>query len=291
MRAKAEGFSLLRPEDPIARVAESRQDVAMRIELAIERRGDDGHVGMCRVEASYALGGGDEAEEGEAGRARALERRRRVHRAPTRGEHRVEEEDLVRTEVRRDLEVVLDGRERIVVAIEPDVSHPCVGDEGADPIDHSQTGAQDRDEDRGRTQVVAAHRLERGHDIHRRRRKVSRRLIRQERRELRDELAEELRGRRGVAQQRHLVPHEWVIDDGEAGEHGGGRHGREASIFARMKEYQAVILRLTRHQREDEDALTDLLNERSRGGWHPAQLAQDASRLTIIFARDAEPER
>ena len=58
-----------------------------------------------------------------------------------------------------------------------------------------------------------------------------------------------------------------------------------------MKEYQAVILRLTRHQREDEDALTDLLNERSRGGWHPAQLTQDAARLTIIFARDAEPER
>jgi hypothetical protein len=34
-----------------------------------------------------------------------------------------------------------------------------------------------------------------------------------------------------------------------------------------MKEYQAVMLRLTRHARDDEDALTDLLNERSRGGW------------------------
>jgi hypothetical protein len=58
-----------------------------------------------------------------------------------------------------------------------------------------------------------------------------------------------------------------------------------------MKEYQAVILRLTRHQREDEDALTDLLNERSRGGWAATMLTQDGQRLTIVFAREAEGER
>lgn len=33
-----------------------------------------------------------------------------------------------------------------------------------------------------------------------------------------------------------------------------------------MKEYQAVILKLSRRTQEDEDALTDLFNERSRGG-------------------------
>ena len=58
-----------------------------------------------------------------------------------------------------------------------------------------------------------------------------------------------------------------------------------------MKEYQAVILRLTRHQREDEDALTDLLNERSRGGWTPAMMTQDGQRLTVVFAREADAER
>lgn len=58
-----------------------------------------------------------------------------------------------------------------------------------------------------------------------------------------------------------------------------------------MKEYQAVIVRLTRHQREDEDALTDLLNERSRGGWSPAMMTQDGQRLTLVFAREAESER
>jgi hypothetical protein len=58
-----------------------------------------------------------------------------------------------------------------------------------------------------------------------------------------------------------------------------------------MKEYQAVILRLTRHTREDEDALTDLLNERSRGGWEPAIISQDDERLTVVFSRVADAER
>src|SRR5207302_1983937 len=48
-----------------------------------------------------------------------------------------------------------------------------------------------------------------------------------------------------------------------------------------MKEYQAVVVKLTRHTREDEDTLTDLLNERSRGGWEPALMSQDEQRLTI----------
>ena len=58
-----------------------------------------------------------------------------------------------------------------------------------------------------------------------------------------------------------------------------------------MKEYQAVIVRLSRHTRDDEDALTDLLNERSRGGWEPAMMWQDGERLTIVFARPGNGDR
>jgi hypothetical protein len=54
-----------------------------------------------------------------------------------------------------------------------------------------------------------------------------------------------------------------------------------------MKEYQAVILRIARHVRDDEDALTDLLNERSRSGWAPTMMAQDEQRITVVFQRDA----
>ena len=55
-----------------------------------------------------------------------------------------------------------------------------------------------------------------------------------------------------------------------------------------MKEYQAVILKQTQHTREDEDALTDLLNERSRGGWEPAMMSQGDQRLTVVFSRRGE---
>jgi hypothetical protein len=57
-----------------------------------------------------------------------------------------------------------------------------------------------------------------------------------------------------------------------------------------MKEYQAVILRLTRHARDDEDALTDLLNERSRGGWEPTMMSQDGTRMTVVFARPSDAD-
>jgi hypothetical protein len=52
-----------------------------------------------------------------------------------------------------------------------------------------------------------------------------------------------------------------------------------------MKEFQAVLLRLTRRSQDDEDALTDLLNERSRAGWEPALMSQDSQRLTVVFQR------
>ena len=42
--------------------------------------------------------------------------------------------------------------------------------------------------------------------------------------------------------------------------------------------------------RDDEDALTDLLNERSRGGWEPTLMTQDGLRLTVIFSRPGERE-
>ena len=58
-----------------------------------------------------------------------------------------------------------------------------------------------------------------------------------------------------------------------------------------MKEYKAVMVRLTRHARDDEDALTDLLNERSRGGWEPVMMSQEGERLTIVFARPGDGER
>ena len=78
--------------------------------------------------------------------------------------------------------------------------------------------------------------------------------------------------------------------DTQRREYRGGVHATESTNFGRMKEYQAVMLRLSRHARDDEDTLTDLLNERSRSGWQPAMMSQDNQRLTIIFERPSDSE-
>jgi hypothetical protein len=57
-----------------------------------------------------------------------------------------------------------------------------------------------------------------------------------------------------------------------------------------MKEYQAVVLRLTQRVKDDEDAITDLMNERSRGGWEPAMMTQDVQRLVIVFQRTTDSD-
>jgi len=53
-----------------------------------------------------------------------------------------------------------------------------------------------------------------------------------------------------------------------------------------MKEYQVVLLRLSGRTREDEDTITDLLNERARGGWVDYSLhALDSQKLLLVFTR------
>jgi len=55
-----------------------------------------------------------------------------------------------------------------------------------------------------------------------------------------------------------------------------------------QKQYQVVILRLQGRAREDEDALTDLLNERARAGWAFHTTAPlSGNRVMAVFVRDA----
>jgi len=53
-----------------------------------------------------------------------------------------------------------------------------------------------------------------------------------------------------------------------------------------MKQYQVVIFKLHRPLREDEESLTDLLNERARAGWvleHSSSISD--ARLMLVFVR------
>ena len=56
-----------------------------------------------------------------------------------------------------------------------------------------------------------------------------------------------------------------------------------------MKQYQVVIVRLTGKGRDDEDSLTDLLNERTRMGWDYHAMTQlDSERMAVVFERHTE---
>ncbi len=55
-----------------------------------------------------------------------------------------------------------------------------------------------------------------------------------------------------------------------------------------MKQYQVAIVRLARKSREDEETLTDLLNERTRMGWEYHSLTElDGARVAVVFQREA----
>ena len=54
-----------------------------------------------------------------------------------------------------------------------------------------------------------------------------------------------------------------------------------------MTQYQVAIVRLSGKGRDDEDNLTDLLNERTRMGWRYHTMTQlDTERMAVVFERD-----
>ena len=54
-----------------------------------------------------------------------------------------------------------------------------------------------------------------------------------------------------------------------------------------MRQYQAVIIRLQGKSRDDEETVTDLLNERARMGWTDHSVhAIAGSRILVVFSRE-----
>src|SRR5687768_1025175 len=131
------------PEEAVARVAEAGKDVALVVQLAVERGGEDGDVGVHLEHAGDALGRGHDAEEADAARAGLPERADRGDRRAAGGEHRVEDEEVALDLVAGDLEVVVYRLERSVVAVEPDVPDPRRGDELGHALHHAQPRPED----------------------------------------------------------------------------------------------------------------------------------------------------
>src|SRR5262245_58843135 len=127
------------------------------------------------------------------------------------------------------------------------MSHACGWNESQDTLDHSEPSPKNRNERELLPADLESGGLLKG-CMHRDwiQRQLRCRLVRHEHRDLVDELLEYFRGSPAVTKQRNLVLHERMTHERQVRERRGGGHGREATIFAPMKEYQAVIHRLTR---------------------------------------------
>src|SRR6478752_973660 len=115
------GWDLFGAEDAIARIAEPRQDVAVFIELPIDRRGVDRHRGVRFGHRGDALGAGQQADELDRLRGMLPEPVHRGHRRVSGGEHRVDHDHVPLPQIAGHLEVILHGYKSFRVAIKADV--------------------------------------------------------------------------------------------------------------------------------------------------------------------------
>src|SRR5919202_6891127 len=112
------GQALSGPKLPVAGIAKARHDVRMLVEPVVERGQMDRYVWVFLSQTLNALGSGDQAEKLDACCTPLLEHLdRRGCRASGR-EHRVEEQAQIDVRLVRELVVVRDGLERLVVAVE-----------------------------------------------------------------------------------------------------------------------------------------------------------------------------
>src|SRR5256885_6421654 len=236
------GRGLPGAEQAIARVPQPGQDVAVLVELAVERGGEDGDIGVGLEHAPHALGRGDEAEEADALGAGVLERVYGVRRRAAGREHGVEHEEIARAFTGWDLEIVIDRLEGVVLAVDADVADARRGDELRDALDHAESGAQDRHE----SQVFSRHPhpphpLEPGFHLRGLERAVLRDLVGHEHGSLVHELLEVFGRGVFIPQDRKLVLDQGVIEHGEIRKLGVRHEGRK---------YAALRLDATPHERQ-----------------------------------------
>ena len=177
-------------------VDEADVDVDVRVRLR-----DVGERLLRRAEADEF-----DAELGARhARAPRLEDVHRRHRRRARHRHRVEDEDGLHRDPLRQLVVVLDRQQRLLVAVDPEVPHLRVAAKLRHRLDHPEPAAQHRHDAHAlRDPQPALGAAERLH-VARLERQVLCRLVAQERRHLLDQRVEVLWARRRLAHLRDLV--------------------------------------------------------------------------------------
>src|ERR1043166_4925851 len=106
------------PEDPVPRIAQSGQNVTVRVELAVESGGVDRHLGMGIQHRLDPLRRRDEAEKPDPGGAGGAELADGRGGRAAGGEHRIEDEEVAGGFRGGDLVVVAHRLQGVVVAEE-----------------------------------------------------------------------------------------------------------------------------------------------------------------------------
>src|SRR5215210_4855187 len=138
--------SLKRSIEPVSGVAEAWDDERVVVQLGVDGGCVEGYVGVLPGDAFDARHCCDRVEAGDPGSTLLLELVYSGREAPPRREHRVEDEDQVLVQVAREIDVVLDRLGRLLVALEAHKADRRHRQEGERPVEHTEAGAQDRDE-------------------------------------------------------------------------------------------------------------------------------------------------
>jgi hypothetical protein len=171
-------------------------------------------VGEFALDPRDALRGGQDADRGDVvGTAVHQELDRRGKRATGR-QHRVEHVALPAVQVLRETFGVRRGGERLLVADHPEEADLGRREQPRHPLEHAETGAQDRDDERlGGGQLDALGVGDRRGDGDRAGPDIPGGLVREQRDELLGQPPEGRRVRPLVPQGGELVGDEWVVHD------------------------------------------------------------------------------
>ncbi len=215
-----------------------RHDVPVRVEVVVDGGGVDRDVGMMAVEGGQPLGTRQQADELDRARVRVPQTVHGRHRGVAGGQHGVDDDRVTALHLLRHLEVVLDGDQRLGIAIQAHVTDPCAGQQAEHAVQDADARPQDRDQhDLLAVQHGRGHAGQRRVDGHRVRAHVPRHLVGQQHADLGEEIAERRCARALHAHQAELVLYQRMVDDVNLTRH---EHGLLRLRSARMARHITV---------------------------------------------------
>src|SRR5256885_10108010 len=168
---------------------------------------------------SHAFRSGDQAKKPNPIGACSLERSNRRGCAASGCKHRIEKKKISLRRVSGHLEVVVDGLESAVIAVQSNVSDAGRRHESKNPLHHAETCAENRNEGQLlTTNVPSGGDLERGVYIARLEAQLTRRLVGHQHRDFVNQLLKMLRLGFLVAENRQLVLNKRMPDNSQRGE-------------------------------------------------------------------------